>query len=61
MIKKSAVKTDLFEFLFEINGDYIRIPQIKSILNTPLFKSIHCNYEKSNFKLVQLKEDYYIE
>ena len=24
-IKKRAVKTALFEFLFEINGDYIRI------------------------------------
>ena len=50
----------LLNFL-KSKGDYIRIPQIKSILNMTLFKSLHCNYEKSNLKLVQLTEDYYIE
>ena len=29
--KKRAVKTALFEFLFEINGDYIRIPSTPTL------------------------------
>ena len=63
-IKKNARLFDfsgVFEFLGWVFGDYIRIPQIKSIVNTPLFKSLHCNYEKSKLKLVQLSEDCYIE
>ena len=44
--KKSARVFDFsgaFEFLGWVFGVYIRIPQIKSIVNTPLFKSLHCN------------------
>ena len=43
------------------SSNYIRISQVKSIVNTTLFKSLHCKYEKSDLKHVQLSEDYYIE
>ena len=52
---------------FEPNEETIRLygkgkkERLVPIVNTPLFKSLHCNYEKSNLKLVQLSEDYYIE
>ena len=35
---------------------YIRIPQMKSIINTPIFKSLHCNYEKSSLKLANFQK-----
>jgi len=37
------------------------ISKDKKIRKSRLFKSLHCNYMKVTLKLVQLKEDYYIE
>jgi len=54
--KKKAVKTALFEFLFEINGDYIRIHSTPTLtyLRTSLQTSLQNQtkregYEKDDF------------
>jgi hypothetical protein len=33
----------------------------QKLIKTTLSKSLHCKYKKLTLKLVQLKEDYYIE
>ena len=43
-----------------LNGNSLN-QKIKSIVNTTKFKSLYCNYKKSDLELALLSKDYYIE